>query len=106
MFMWQMVQVWRLTMLIIAFCASLLVISISKIFFMFQKPARISVNRLTCDNNVFLEYHDHHFSIKEQETRRTLLKGRCEGGLYPLKSSPNKEVLGVVKPSASLWHHR
>ena len=42
---------------------------------------------------------------------KTLLRGRCEGGLYPIKSSSlrlsgNKEALGAVKPSASLWHHR
>ena len=44
--------------------------------------------------------------------RRTLLEGRCEGGLYPLKpqlhtpSPPNKQVLGVFKPTTSLWHSR
>jgi hypothetical protein len=37
---------------------------------------------------------------------RTLLKGKCEGGPYALKLSPNKEVLDVVKSSTSLWHHR
>jgi histone deacetylase 1/2 len=72
----------------------------------------LSVHRLACDNNAFLEFHPDHFSIKAQGTRRTLLRGRCEGGLYPLKSSPcksspNKQVLGVIaKPSVSLWHHR
>jgi hypothetical protein len=25
----------------------------------------VSVNRLMCDNNVFLKFHCHHFSIKE-----------------------------------------
>ena len=49
-----------------------------------------SVNCLTRDNNVFLEFHRDHFSIKEQVTRKTLHRGRCEGGLYPLWSSPNK----------------
>ena len=44
--------------------------------------------------------------------RRTLLEGRCEGGLYPLKpqlhtpSPLNKQVLGVFKPTTSLWHSR
>jgi histone deacetylase 1/2 len=67
---------------------------------------------LTRDNNVFIEFHPDHFSIKEQQTKKTLLSGRCERGLYPLKSS-NKQVLGatrqalgVVKPSSSLWHAR
>lgn len=35
-----------------------------------------------------------------------LLKGQCEGGLYPLKLPSNKQVLGVSKPTTSLWHHR
>ena len=64
----------------------------------------ISVNRLACDNNAFLEFYPDHFDIKEQGTKRTLL--RCEGWLYPLKPLPNKQVLNVVKPSASLWHSR
>jgi histone deacetylase 1/2 len=46
----------------------------------------ISVNRLARDNNAFLEFHPNHFLIKEQGTKRTLLQGSCEGGLYPLKS--------------------
>lgn len=71
----------------------------------------VSVNRFTRDNDVFLEFHPNHFSIKEQVTRRTLHNGRCEGGLYPLQSSsprstPNKQAHAVVKPSASLWHQR
>jgi histone deacetylase 1/2 len=72
----------------------------------------LSVHRLACDNNAFLEFHPNHFSIKEQATRKTLLRGRCEGGLYPLKSSScksstNKQVFSTaVKPSVSLWHHR
>jgi hypothetical protein len=45
----------------------------------------VSVNHLTQDNNVFLEFYPNHFSMKEWGTRRTLLKGRCERGLYPLK---------------------
>ena len=51
------------------------------------------------------------FSIKDQAAKKMLLRGRCEGGLYPLKSFPhrsssNKQALGVVKPSASLWYSR
>ena len=64
----------------------------------------ISVNSLARDNNAFLEFHPNHFSIKEQGTKRTLLRGRCEGGLYPLKSSYNKQALGASKLSSSLWH--
>jgi len=72
----------------------------------------ISVNRLTRDNNVFIEFHPNHFSIKEQQTKKTVHSGRCERGLYPLKLSNKQEpggvkhALGVVKPSCSLWHSR
>jgi histone deacetylase 1/2 len=71
----------------------------------------VSVNRLTRDNNAFVEFHPDHFAIKEAVTMRTLLRGRAEGGLYPIKflpssSPPNKQALGVVKPSSSIWHSR
>jgi len=72
----------------------------------------VSAHRLVKDNNAFLELHPHHFSLKEQVTKKTLLEGRCKDGLYPLKSHssnhtpPNKQVLGVVKASTSLWHSR
>jgi histone deacetylase 1/2 len=68
----------------------------------------VSVNRITRDNNVFLEFHPDHFLVKEQGTKKTLLQGRCEHDLYPLRppKSSNKEVLSVVKPSTSLWHYR
>jgi histone deacetylase 1/2 len=65
----------------------------------------LSVNRFTRDNGVFLEFHPNHFVVKEQSTRTPLLEGRCENGLYPVRS-PNKEALGVLKPTVSLWHHR
>ena len=39
-----------------------------------------SVNRLTRDNNVFLEFHPNYFAIKEQVTKKVIHKGRCEGG--------------------------
>jgi histone deacetylase 1/2 len=76
-----------------------------------EKTNLLSVHRFTNDNNVFVEFHPHQFFVKEEETRRTLLKGRCEGGLYPLRSSSNKssfnkQVLSVTRPTTSLWHNR
>jgi histone deacetylase 1/2 len=65
----------------------------------------VSVNRITRDNNVFVEFHPNRFLVKQQGTKKILLQGRCDRGLYPVDSS-NKVALGVVKPSASLWHHR
>lgn len=66
----------------------------------------LSVNRLAQDNNAFLEFHPHHFLIKEQDTKKIIFRGPCEGGLYPLKYQSNKEVHAVSRPTASLWHHR
>ena len=66
----------------------------------------VSVHRSARDNNAFLEFHPNHFFIKEQGTKRTLLRGRSEGGLYPLELSSNKQALGAFKPSSSLWHAR
>ena len=71
----------------------------------------VSVNRLTRDNNAFVEFHPDYFSIKEAATKRTILRGKAEGGLYPIKSLPsrtssNKQVLGVTKPTTSTWHSR
>jgi len=69
----------------------------------------VSINRLTRDNNAFVEFHPDYFSIKEAATKKTILRGKAEGGLYPIKSLPsrtssNKQVLGVTKPTTSTWH--
>jgi len=56
----------------------------------------IYVNRLACDNNAFLEFHPNHFLIKEQRIKRTFLRGRCEGGLYPLKFRLSSIYKGLV----------
>jgi hypothetical protein len=71
----------------------------------------VSVNRLARDNNALVEFHRDRFFVKELATRKTLLAGKAEGGLYPIKSSlsrssSNKQALGAVKPSASVWHGR
>jgi len=68
----------------------------------------VSVNRLTRDNNVFVEFHPDHFLIKEAVKKNILLRGKVEGGLYPIvsRSSLNKQALGVIKPSSSTWHSR
>jgi hypothetical protein len=65
-----------------------------------------SIPRIAKDNDAFLEFHPNHFFIKEQGTRRTILQGKCEGGLYPLKSSSNKQAWSAIKPMTSLWHSR
>jgi transposase InsO family protein len=65
----------------------------------------LSVHRVANDNNVFFEFHPKHYFVKDQETKKILLSGPCENGLYPVKPS-NKRVLAAGKPSSSLWHQR
>ncbi|EEE57553.1 hypothetical protein OsJ_07890 [Oryza sativa Japonica Group] len=66
----------------------------------------ISAHRLAFDNQAFLELFPRYFSIKDQVTRKLLHQGRCERGLYPLKSFPNKQVFAAIKLSPSQWHCR
>ncbi|WVZ68483.1 hypothetical protein U9M48_017417 [Paspalum notatum var. saurae] len=53
-----------------------------------------------------LNFTPNHFFIKDRETKKTLLRGRCEGGLYPLKLTPNKSVFGVDQLPSTRWHNR
>jgi hypothetical protein len=45
----------------------------------------VSIHHFTLDNNTFIELHPHFFLIKDQVTKRVLLRGPCRGGLYPLQ---------------------
>jgi histone deacetylase 1/2 len=69
-----------------------------------------SIHKLTLDNDIFIEFHPWYFLIKDRATENILLKGRCEGGLYPIvsssSSSPSKQVFVITKPSTSRWHSR
>jgi hypothetical protein len=47
----------------------------------------LSVYRLVLDNDIFIEFHKHSLLVKDKGTRRTLLRGRSQGGLYPLPFS-------------------
>jgi histone deacetylase 1/2 len=64
----------------------------------------ISVHHFTADNNAFLEFHPDFFLVKDQATKRTLLQGRCRGGLYSLKSTPPKQAFGGTKLPSPRWH--
>ena len=70
----------------------------------------LSVHRFTRDNHVLIEFYPYFFLVKDLATRRTLLRGRCVGGLYPLisssSSSSNKQAFAAIKPSSSKWHSR
>ncbi|KAK4421889.1 hypothetical protein Salat_2139500 [Sesamum alatum] len=47
----------------------------------------LSIHKFSRDNDVFFEFHPWHFSIKDRKSRTSLLDGRCESGLYPIKAS-------------------
>jgi histone deacetylase 1/2 len=69
----------------------------------------LSVHRFTLDNHVFIEFHPFFFLIKDQATRRTLFRGPCWGGLYPLVPmfhETAKHAFITIKPSSSTWHRR
>jgi histone deacetylase 1/2 len=67
-----------------------------------------SVHKLPADNDAFYEFHPNYFLIKDRTTKKVLLRGRCEGGLYPLRStsSSNKRTLAATSLSSSRWHNR
>lgn len=64
----------------------------------------VSVHKFTTDNNVFLEFHPTFFCVKDLDTK-TLLRGSCCDGLYPMPPVPF-EVHHIVRPSILWWHHR
>jgi hypothetical protein len=69
----------------------------------------LSVHKLARDNDIFFEYHPWHFSIKDRQTGNSLLKGRCEAGLYPIKPSDvaalNQALLSK-STNCVQWHAR
>jgi hypothetical protein len=69
----------------------------------------LSVHKLALDNNVFLEFNPFFFFIKDRVIRRTLFKGACTGGLFPLvlvTYGSSRHAFVTVKPSSSTWHRR
>jgi hypothetical protein len=52
----------------------------------------VSVHRLAKDNKAFLEFHPSFFLIKDQELKRVILRGRCEGGTLSLASTRYKSA--------------
>jgi hypothetical protein len=69
----------------------------------------LSVHKLSCDNNVFFEFHPWYFLIKDQVTRNLLREGKCESGLYPLKPSDVdfiKQAFVSYSARPDQWHAR
>lgn len=69
----------------------------------------LSIHRFTRDNDCYFEYHPWNFFIKDRQTRRCLLEGQCEGGLYPLTISSAQDLthaLAARKINRDQWHAR
>jgi hypothetical protein len=69
----------------------------------------LSVHKLTYDNRAFAEIYPDIFYLKDQATRKVLLRARSRGGLYPVSgysSSSNRRALSGVKIPSDLWHRR
>jgi histone deacetylase 1/2 len=69
----------------------------------------LSAHQLTKDNDVFLEIHPYHFLVNDQASRARLLQGKCEAGLYPIKSSEisvAKCAMLSARASKEQWHRR
>jgi hypothetical protein len=65
-----------------------------------------SVHRLAADNHAFLEFHPNYFFIKDKATKKILLRGKCEGGLYPIPTESRSLALSTIKPTTTRWHSR
>jgi hypothetical protein len=67
----------------------------------------VYVHRFAKDNSAFVEFHPDFFLIKDQATRKTILKEPCRHGLYPLPADHQVKQANVVdKPTVSRWHNR
>jgi hypothetical protein len=70
----------------------------------------VSIHRFTLDNHTFIELHPYFLLIKDQATKKVLLRGPCRRGLYPLPlhlpSPTQKLILSAIKPSFQRWHCR
>ena len=68
------------------------------------KKNLLSIYILTNDNYVYVEFHADHCIIKEEATRRPLLKGIVRDGLYLLNQSNNPRAFAAKKVAIELWH--
>jgi hypothetical protein len=67
----------------------------------------VSVHRLAADSFAFLEFHLDFFCTKDQARKNTLLKKRCQKGLYPLPPAHTvKQLCGASILPMSKWHSR
>jgi hypothetical protein len=73
----------------------------------------ISIQRFCVDNNCFFILTATHFFVKDMLTKATLLEGKIENGLYPIRFQMSSfkarralvSLLGI-KTSSLIWHFR
>ncbi|GJY44007.1 putative RNA-directed DNA polymerase [Tanacetum coccineum] len=70
----------------------------------------LSVQKFCHDNDVFSEFHNSYFVVKDESTHTTLLTGPSKHGLYtitlPQLKSINKVSFSAVRASPTIWHRR
>nr|CAN82380.1 hypothetical protein VITISV_021579 [Vitis vinifera] len=68
----------------------------------------ISVSKFCTDNVVFFEFHSSYFFVKDQVTKKILLKGWLRDGLYEFSSSspPRAFVTTSSFSDGAIWHSR
>ncbi|RVX10653.1 Retrovirus-related Pol polyprotein from transposon TNT 1-94 [Vitis vinifera] len=68
----------------------------------------ISVSKFCTDNAVFFEFHSSCFFVKDQVTKKILLKGWLRDGLYEFSSSspPRAFVTTGSFSDGAIWHSR
>ncbi|RVW64436.1 Retrovirus-related Pol polyprotein from transposon RE1 [Vitis vinifera] len=68
----------------------------------------ISVSKFCTDNAVFFEFHSSYFFVKDQVTKKILLKGWLRDGLYEFSSSspPRAFVTTGSFSDGAIWHSR
>ncbi|GJR17971.1 putative RNA-directed DNA polymerase [Tanacetum coccineum] len=68
------------------------------------------VQKLCHDNDVFFEFHNSYFVVKDESTHTTLLTEPSKHGLYtitlPQLKSINKVSFSAVRASPTIWHRR
>ena len=66
----------------------------------------ISVTKICCDNQAYVEFFPTHFLVKDQLSKKVLLQGNLENGLYKLNpldpsSTTSSESLAILSLSSS-----
>jgi len=67
------------------------------------------VQKFYCDNNVYFEFHESVFYVKDPITKEVLLSSQSNDGLYILSKSstisiPQAYCSSYISATATLWH--